>query len=287
MALIDTKQREVIKLKKEISDLQKKDAAEEKKEITKAKDIERTSRSLNTTKSDSTARSYRQKIIRLSDEINKISTKRAGFSKKIADKTNSLHRAEQSLVKVQEKERKKIIDAEKRREKEQLEHQRKISEELHNQKNLIDSIGNKKSSENETEKYDCFISHASEDKESFVRALADKLVELGCNVWYDDLSLKVGDSLRQKIDQGLSLSRYGIVVLSESFFSKNWPQYELNGLVAKEMHGGKVILPIWHKVSKEEVIKFSPTLADKVALNSSLSSIAEIATQLAEVLSEN
>ena len=59
-----------------------------------------------------------------------------------------------------------------------------------------------------------------------------------------------------------------------------------NGLVAREMHGGKVILPIWHKVSKDEVLSFSPTLADKVALNTSISSVSEIAKELAEVLSE-
>lgn len=99
--------------------------------------------------------------------------------------------------------------------------------------------------------------------------------------------MKVGDSLRQKIDQGLASSRYGIVVLSESFFAKNWPQYELNGLVAREMYGGKVILPIWHKVSKDEVLRFSPTLADKVALNTAIFSVSEIAKQLAEVLSDN
>lgn len=136
-------------------------------------------------------------------------------------------------------------------------------------------------------KHDVFIAHASEDKDSLVRSLAEKLTEMGFNVWYDESSLKVGDSLRQKIDQGLSSSRYGIVVLSESFFAKNWPQYELNGLVAREMHGGKVILPIWHKVSKDEVLSFSPTLADKVALNTAISSVSEIAKQLSEVLSDN
>lgn len=103
----------------------------------------------------------------------------------------------------------------------------------------------------------------------------------------DEATLKVGDSLRQKIDQGLSSSRYGVVVLSSAFFAKNWPQYELNGLVAREMHGGKVILPIWHKVSKDEVLNYSPTLADKVALNSAISSVTEIAQQLSEVLHDS
>ena len=117
-----------------------------------------------------------------------------------------------------------------------------------------------------------------------VRPLAEELKNLGYRVWYDEFELSVGDSLRRKIDQGLSNSRYGVVVLSTSFFAKNWPQYELDGLVAREMQGSKVILPIWHKVSKDEVLSYSPTLADKVALNSSILSIKEIAIKLSEVL---
>lgn len=103
-------------------------------------------------------------------------------------------------------------------------------------------------------------------------------------VWYDEFTLKVGDSLRRSIDGGLSNSRFGTVILSSSFFSKNWTQYELDGMTAKEMDGRKMILPIWHKVTKNEVMKFSPTLADKVALNSSIHSIEEIAQQIADVV---
>lgn len=55
-------------------------------------------------------------------------------------------------------------------------------------------------------------------------------------------------------------------------------------MTAKEMDGRKMILPIWHKVTKNEVMKFSPTLADKVALNSSIHSIEEIAQQIADVV---
>lgn len=117
----------------------------------------------------------------------------------------------------------------------------------------------------ETKEYDFFISHATEDKESFVRPLAELLIKNGHKVWYDEFQLKVGDSLRKKIDEGLKFSKYGIAVLSRDFFKKNWPEYELNGLVAREMNGVKVILPIWHNVTRDEVLSFSPTLADKVA----------------------
>ena len=80
--------------------------------------------------------------------------------------------------------------------------------------------------------YDVFVSHASEDKDSFVRPLAERLREAHIEVWYDEFSLKVGDSLRRSIDRGLTQARFGIVVLSPHFFAKQWSQWELDGLVA-------------------------------------------------------
>jgi hypothetical protein len=134
--------------------------------------------------------------------------------------------------------------------------------------------------------YDAFISHATEDKERFVRPLAKKLVALGHKIWYDEFELKVGDSLRQSIDRGLAVSEYGIVILSNAFFAKNWPQYELSGLVAREIEGTKVILPIWYGINKTQIVRYSPPLADKVALVHPQLSIAKIAAKLAEVFEE-
>jgi len=132
--------------------------------------------------------------------------------------------------------------------------------------------------------YDAFISHASEDKDAIVRPLAKILTRMGFDIWYDEFELTVGDSLRQSIDKGLVNSNYGILILSKAFFAKNWPQYELNGLTAKEMDGKKVILPIWHEVDKNDVLNYSPSLADKVALSTTNLSLKEIAKQLAKVL---
>lgn len=116
--------------------------------------------------------------------------------------------------------------------------------------------------------YDVFICHAREDKERFVRELAETLRKKGLRVWYDEFTLSIGDSLRREIDKGLSDSHYGIVVLSESFFKKDWPQRELDGLVAKEGNFNKVILPIWHGVTQEQVASFSPMLAGRLAASS-------------------
>ena len=132
--------------------------------------------------------------------------------------------------------------------------------------------------------HDVFICHASEDKDEFVRPLAEALRSHHIEVWYDEFALDVGDSLREAIDRGLATSRYGIVVLSPSFFRKRWPNRELNGLVAREMgedHG--IILPIWHGVDRDQVLTFSPPLADRWAAVSA-AGISSVVGQLLKKL---
>jgi hypothetical protein len=115
---------------------------------------------------------------------------------------------------------------------------------------------------------DFFISHASEDKDSFVRPLAVGLIKANYTVWYDETTLTLGDSLRRRIDEGLARCRFGVVVLSHAFFNKEWPQKELDGLVAREDVGKQVILPIWHNITHEQIANYSPTLADRVGVSS-------------------
>ncbi|MNC38189.1 hypothetical protein D3C75_867830 [compost metagenome] len=79
-------------------------------------------------------------------------------------------------------------------------------------------------------------------------------------------------------------SKYGLIILSKAFFEKNWTQYELNGLVVKEMEGSKVILPIWHNITKNEIMRLSPSLVDKVALNSATLTVREIAEKIADAV---
>lgn len=117
--------------------------------------------------------------------------------------------------------------------------------------------------------HDVFICHASEDKDAVARPLAEALLAAGLTIWFDEYSLSLGDSLRRTIDQGLATSRFGIVILSPAFFTKQWPAYELDGLVQREMGGVKVILPIWHDISREAILGHSPSLADRVAAKSS------------------
>lgn len=134
--------------------------------------------------------------------------------------------------------------------------------------------------------YDVFISHASEDKDEVVRPLANALRSEGLRVWYDEFELKIGDSLRRKIDKGLVNSKFGIVVLSKNFIKKGWTNYELDGIITKAVSGEQIILPIWHNISKKEVIDFSPSLADKLARNTLSNTVEEIASEISEVIQQ-
>ena len=132
--------------------------------------------------------------------------------------------------------------------------------------------------------FDVFISHTSEDKDEVVRPLATALRDAGLSVWYDEFELRIGDSLRRKIDKGLASSRFGVVVLSRDFFGRGWPEYELDGLVTRTVSGEQVLLPVWHDVTKREVMDYSPSLADRVARSTATHTVEEIATEIVDVI---
>ncbi|WP_352422204.1 toll/interleukin-1 receptor domain-containing protein [Proteiniphilum sp.] len=277
-------QNQITRIEKEIADLNKKVADEFKKELSKNKQIDSVSRSITKNTSISMLTSKQRQIDGYRKEILACKTKIADYQKNIVTKNSELGRKRQELLKAQQTERKKI-------EEDQLKFQKKLQRDIELQKSQLNILAVQSHSslnqvtesddlEGRTPRYDFFISHASEDKNDIVRELAEALIKNGFKVWYDEFELKIGDSLRKNIDRGLSNSNYGIVIISPSFVKKNWTEYELNGMVAREMNGHKVILPIWHKITKNEVLEFSPSLADKYALNTSIHTIEEIVENL-------
>src|SRR5437773_5709927 len=102
-------------------------------------------------------------------------------------------------------------------------------------------------------KWDAFLCHASEEKIEFVEPLAEEMRRLGLEVWYDKFVLKVGDSLLRNVDERLSGSRFGVVVVSPDFFRKNWTREELDVLFTLQMEGASRILPVWHKVTTKKL----------------------------------
>ena len=136
----------------------------------------------------------------------------------------------------------------------------------------------------ETKEWDVFVCYAWEDQEEVARPLATFLRDLGLQVWYDEMELRVGDRLRRKVDAGLTRCRFGVVILSESFFGKHYPESELDGLAQREQHGQDLILPVWHGVDVEDVRRHSPRLADRVALKWQ-DGISVVVTELLKVIS--
>ena len=271
-------------IQREIQTLQNRLTEKIKNEATISNRIIQIKRSVTKHTSLSSVKSKDREIERLENDMAKIQKDKVGLTKRTSDKTAQLYKYQQELFKEQNKEQKKFQESIIRMEREERQKQREL---LTGIKSV--PFGNiyKTSYDNVDQQppdYDAFISHASEDKDDLVRPLAEELIKNGLSIWYDEFELKVGDSLRRSIDAGLVRSKFGIVIFSPSFFAKNWPQYELDGLVEKEMAGNKVILPLWHKVSKNEVMKYSPALADKVALNTAMYTIEELAKKLASAI---
>jgi len=113
-----------------------------------------------------------------------------------------------------------------------------------------------------------FISHDSRDKELIAKRLSNGLNSRLCFVWYDEYSLKIGDSLRESIEEGIKNAKKCILVLTKNYLSNpGWGKKEFNSIFTREMiFNERVVLPIWYGVTKEEVYDYSPSLADTFAL---------------------
>jgi hypothetical protein len=134
---------------------------------------------------------------------------------------------------------------------------------------------------NKWEKPRAFISHDSRDKTLIAEPLALQLQKMMCPVWYDQYSLRVGDSLRESIEGGLKECPKCIVVLTPNFITNSgWSKREYDSIFTREIvEKQRVILPVWDRISVKDVYEFSPILADRVAVQWSLGA-EEVARQL-------
>ena len=133
--------------------------------------------------------------------------------------------------------------------------------------------------------YDVFLSHASEDKDDVARPLAEFLRQLGLRVWFDEFELRIGDNLVAKLNAGINTSRSGILVLSNAFFNKNWTKHELDTLENLWVTENRVLFPIWHNITVQEIRAFRASLANIIALTTATSTIEEIASEIHAVVS--
>lgn len=276
-------QTNLARVQREIIAFSEKDAQEARKASDTHKRIARLTSELARA-SGSRVVSISRDLERAQDELARIAAKRSDLSSKVAAKYRDVSRYQRQVEAERERERKQLSDAERRDRDAQAKRVRDLETRLAYQQRSALTRAVSRMEVSDIAKHDVFISHASEDKDAIVRDLADALSKAGLEVWYDEFSLQVGDSLRRSIDHGLGTSKFGVVVLSPAFFENPWPQHELDGLVQREVAGKTRILPIWHKVTRDEVREFSPALADKLALNTTTMSAHEIAMALVEVI---
>lgn len=273
-------QRTVNSLDKEIADLEKKKAAKDREVANLQGKINTLKKSINSHTSASTLNSkMRQIAIHESDQAKK-SQDSADLGKKVAEKRKKRAEAYLRLQKEQQNEQKK---QDKVNQQIQASYEARIKE---LQQQLLQPVVTTTTTPIAAdEEYDVFVSHAYEDKESFVDEFVEALRNQELKVWYDMDKLKWGDSMREKIDRGLAKSRYGVVILSPNYIAehKYWTKAELNGLFQVETVNGKTILPIWHNLTKKQVVEYSPIIADRKAMTTALMTPEEIAAELKEL----
>ena len=133
--------------------------------------------------------------------------------------------------------------------------------------------------------YDVFLSHANADKIDFVEELKKSFDKLGISVFYDKDTLKWGDNWKKKIIEGLENCDFGVIVISNSFFGREWTEKELKTLLSRQNKSGqKIILPILYNTTLKELTAHYKKLTDIQFLDASQYDIKDITIQLASVL---
>lgn len=274
---IEQYQRAVNRLDQEIANLEKKRAEKDKDYATLQNRINSVQKSITRHSSQTAINAKMRNIASYESQQAKKRAESAELGKKIAEKKKKRNEAYMKLQKEQKNEQAKHDRANQRL---QTSYELRIAE---LQQQLITTITMpQQNSVASDEEYDVFVSHAWEDKEDFVDEFVSELRKQGLKVWYDTDKLKWGDAMRDKIDQGLSKSRYGVVVLSPNYIAehKYWTKAELNGLFQVETINGKTILPIWHNLTKKQVTEYSPIIADRKAMTTASMMPAEMAAEL-------
>lgn len=135
---------------------------------------------------------------------------------------------------------------------------------------------------------DIFLSHASEDKDEIARPLREALEDRGLTVWFDELKIKVGHSIRQGDREGHRGRQVRCRHPLTELLCETVDAGRTRRPFTKKIDSGRsVILPIWHRVTKDEVASQSPLLAGLLALNSATMTLSEIADAISEAVAED
>lgn len=166
---------QIDRLTKDIAALRQSEAREAKKEADLLAKINRATDAARRATSASTLQSKARDVERLSKDLAAVGKKRADLAGKIADKAKSLRACEERQQRDEERERKKIADQQRKLIREREAHERWVSSQIRSRA----SQAQPGTLPLDPARHDFFISHASEDKDGFVRDLADALRSRG------------------------------------------------------------------------------------------------------------
>jgi hypothetical protein len=270
-------------IENDLAILERKRGEIEQKEADRAGKINTIQRSITKNTSASSFSTKSNQIQRYQTELAKLAKDKAGITKNIAEKRKKRADTLRKLRNEETYERKKEAEIQQTI----LQGYEQRIEDLNNQ--WLASTATSATvayTPDNAETYDVFVSHAWEDKEAFVNEFVDALIALNVNVWYDIDKIIWGDSMRAKIDEGLRKSRFGVVIISPNYIAegKYWTKTELDGLFQMESVNGKMLLPIWHNITKKEVMAYSPIIAGKLAMTTASMTPKEIANELFRLL---
>ncbi|MDT2493402.1 TIR domain-containing protein [Enterococcus avium] len=264
----------------DINRLEKNLASEQKKASDADKKVADSQATISRSKVASTIRSKQRTIESETKKSVSAKSKVADISGKIAKKRKELGDTQVKLSKARteeseafQKDLKRSYDRQITKMKQiQNEEMKVVQSEILNDPSLSDK------------EFDIFISYASEDSD-YVDKLEESFLNADFSVWRDKSNIGWGQTLRQSIDNGLVKSKFGLVVLSSKYIQKYWTGYELDGILNKESSTGRqMILPLWHNVTKDEIDKKSPSLSNRLALDTRINSLDEIVENFKSLL---
>lgn len=269
-------QSKIVQYQKELNILEQRLSKEQLKESGKLKDEARIRSSITKNTTTAIAATKNRQMENLRKEANNSKAEQARLTSAISKKRGDIANAENEYRK--EDARLRV--------RQQAEYQSALDQQstlIDSQRAQINKLIRRSPSRQEVvrmdeKEYDFFISHASEDKAEIATPLYQALEARGAHVWYDDFEVHVGDSLRRSIDRGVAGSKYGILILSPNYIKKYWTEKEFNAFFAKgSARQENIMLPIWHKITQNEVLKYSAMMADIKAFNSAILTIEEMA----------
>lgn len=117
-----------------------------------------------------------------------------------------------------------------------------------------------------------YLAHASEDK-ARVRPIAEYLMANGIDVWFDEWEIEPGDSLRQKMEEGLGAMTHFVVVLTKTSVGKPWVAKEIDVGLVQQVGGKSRFVPLVVDLDPAEL---SPFLQAMLFLRIDPSNVAEL-----------